>query len=101
MEIKRSGSQPSAKGPRTILPAPCVSTHRSRVKIQPGSAEAGRIEIELPGEPVAALTRNVRALLLLGMRRLFLKVISWRSKKRQMGIPFIAPLSGSRWNPLA
>jgi hypothetical protein len=45
--------------------------------------EAGRIEIELPGEPVAALLQNVRALLLLGMRGLFFKVISWRSKKRQ------------------
>ena len=37
----------------------------------------------MPGEPVAALSQNVRALLLLGMRGLFLKVSSWRSKKRQ------------------
>ncbi len=37
----------------------------------------------MPSEPVAALSQNVRALLLLSVRRLFLNVSSWRSKKRQ------------------
>ena len=41
-----------------------------------GGGEAGRIEVELPLEPVAALSQNVRALLLRRMRGLFLKVIS-------------------------
>ena len=46
--------------------------------------EFGGIKIELGGEPVPALLQNVRAPLLLGVRGLFLKVISWRSKKRQI-----------------
>jgi hypothetical protein len=38
--------------------------------------EFQRIEVGLPGEPVPALLQNVRALLLLGVRGLFLTVIS-------------------------
>ena len=45
--------------------------------------EFGGIKIELAGEPVPALLQNVRALLLLGVRGLFLNVTPWRSKKRQ------------------
>jgi hypothetical protein len=38
----------------------------------------------LRGKPVLALPQDVRALLLLGMRGLFLNVIPWRSKKHQI-----------------
>ena len=43
-----------------------------------------RIEVELRPKPLLALLQYVRALLLLGMRGFFLKVIPWRSKKRQI-----------------
>jgi hypothetical protein len=43
-----------------------------------------RIEIELRPEPFLTLLQNIRALLFLGVRGLFLKVISWRSKNRQI-----------------
>ena len=42
------------------------------------------IEIELRPKPFLALLQDVGPLLLLGMRGFFLKVISCRSKKRQI-----------------
>src|SRR5579871_1124736 len=42
------------------------------------------VRIELRPKPRLALLQDVRALLLLGVGSLFLKVISWRSKKRQI-----------------
>ena len=47
--------------------------------------EPRRIELEMAGEPVPTLLQNVRALLLLGMRGLFLNVMLQRSKKRHSG----------------
>ena len=46
--------------------------------------EFPRVQIELRPKPRLALLQDVRALLLLSVRGLFLKVISWRSKKRQI-----------------
>jgi hypothetical protein len=46
--------------------------------------EFPRVQIELRPKPRLTLPQDVRALLLLGVRGLFLKVISWRSKKRQI-----------------
>jgi hypothetical protein len=45
--------------------------------------EFPRVQIELRPKPRLALLQDVRALLLLGVRGLFLKVTPWRSKKRQ------------------
>ena len=42
-----------------------------------------RIEIELALEPVLAPLQDVGAVLLGGVRRLFLRVIPWRAKKRR------------------
>jgi len=41
-----------------------------------------RIEIELAVEPVLAFREDVRALLLAGVRGLFLRVSRWRTRKR-------------------
>ena len=77
MAVRNGGAQPS--------PAPTTSAFARQIGGGAGLVdedELRRIEIELAREPVPALLQNVRALLLLGMRGLFLKVISWRSKKR-------------------
>ena len=74
-----SGAQPST--------APTASAFARHVGGGPGLVDEHqlrRIEVELPHEPSLALRQNVRASLFLGMRGLFLKVISWRSKKRQI-----------------
>jgi hypothetical protein len=75
--VWNGGAQPSA-APRAAAGARHIRRRAGLVD----EHQAGRIEIELPGNPIAALSQNVRALLLLGVRRLFLNVISWRSKKR-------------------
>ena len=65
MAVRNGGAQPPA--------APTASALARHIRRSPGLVdehEAGRIEIEWPGEPGAALTHNVRALLLLGMRGL-------------------------------
>ena len=77
MAVRNGGAQPSA-APRNVRGC---APYWSKPQVS-SMNQAGRIEIELPGKPVAALAQNVRALLLLGVRKL-LKVISWRSKKRQ------------------
>jgi hypothetical protein len=46
--------------------------------------EFPRVQIELRPKPRLALLQDVRALLLLSVRGLFLKVISCRSKKRHI-----------------
>ena len=46
--------------------------------------QLGRIEVELLREPSLTLLQNVRALLFLRMRGLFLNVIPCRSKNRQI-----------------
>jgi hypothetical protein len=76
--VRNGGTQPSAE-PR----ASARARHIRRGSGLVDKYQAGRIEIELPGKPVAALPQNVRASLLLGVHGLFLNVISWRSKKRQ------------------
>jgi hypothetical protein len=43
-----------------------------------------RIEVELAVEPSPPPFKDVRAVLFAGVRRLFLNVMSWRSKKRQI-----------------
>ena len=45
--------------------------------------EALRVEVELAFEPVFAPLHDVRAILLAGVRGLFLRVILWRSRNRQ------------------
>ncbi len=65
MAVRNGGAQSSA--------APTASAFARHIRRSPGlidEHEASRIEIELPGEPVAALSHNVRALLLLGVRGL-------------------------------
>jgi hypothetical protein len=70
-------------------PSPSPATAAFARQIGGGSCfinenKLSRIEIELRPKPFLALLQDVRALLLLGMRGLFLKVISWRSKNRQI-----------------
>jgi hypothetical protein len=65
MAVRNGGAQPSA--------APTASAFARHIRRSPGlldEHQAGRIEIELPGKPVAALSHNVRVLLLLGVRGL-------------------------------
>ena len=79
MAVRNSGSQPST--------APTASAFAHHVRGGPGLVDEHqlrRIEVELPREPGPTLRQNVRAPLFLGMRSLFLKVISWRSKNRQI-----------------
>ena len=60
---------------------------RARLVDAPGFVDENefpRIQVELRPKPRLTLLQDVRALLLLGMRGLFLNVISWRSKKRQI-----------------
>ena len=79
MAVRNGGSQPST--------TPAATAFARHVRRGPGFVDENqlcRIEVGLPGEPGAPLLQNVRALLLLGMRGLFLNVIPWRSKKRQI-----------------
>ena len=60
-------------------PSPAASVFARQIGGSAGlidKNEFQRIEVCLPGEPVPALPQNVRALLLLGVRGLFLTVIS-------------------------
>ncbi len=75
MAVRNGGAQPSAvrNGGAQPSAAPTASAFARHIRRGPGlldEHQAGRIEIELPGEPVAALSHNVRALLLLGVRGL-------------------------------
>ena len=64
--VWNGGAQPSA-APRAAAGARHIRRRAGLVD----EHQAGRIEIELPGKPIAALFQNVRALLLRGVRRLF------------------------------
>ena len=71
MAMRNGGAQPSS--------APATSAFARQIGGSPSLVdedEFQRIEVGLPGEPVPALLQNVRALLLLGVRGLFLTVIS-------------------------
>ena len=71
MAVRNRGAQPS--------PSPAASAFARQIGGSAGlidENEFQRIEVGLPGEPVPALLQNVRALLLLGVRGLFLTVIS-------------------------
>jgi hypothetical protein len=66
MAVRNGGAQSSA--------APRASAAARHLRRSPGLVDehqAGRIKIESPGKPVAAPPQNVRALLLLGVRRFF------------------------------
>ena len=79
MAVGNADAQPS--------PSPAASAFARQICGSAGlidENEPSRIEVELRPKPLLALLQYVRALLLLGMRGLFLKVISWRSKKRQI-----------------
>jgi hypothetical protein len=68
--VRNGGAQPAT--------APASPAFTGQVRRRPGLVdeyEFRRIEIELPGKPVPTPLQNVRALLFLGVRRLFLKVI--------------------------
>ena len=65
MAVRNGGAQP--------LAAPTASAFARHIRRSPGLVDehqASRIEIELPGKPGAALSQNVRALLLLRVRGL-------------------------------
>jgi hypothetical protein len=70
MAVRYGGAHPA-----TAPTAPAFARH---VRGSPGLVDEhqlSRVEIELPGKPNLSLLQNVRALLLLGVRGLFLKVI--------------------------
>ena len=71
MTVRNGGAQPSS-APATSAFAGQIGGSSSLVD----ENKSQRIEVGLPGEPVPALFRNVRALLLLGVHGLFLTVIS-------------------------
>ncbi len=69
--MRNGGAQPSS--------SPTASAFARQIGGSAGLVdenESQRIEVGLPGEPVLALLQNVGALLLLGVRGLFLTVIS-------------------------
>ena len=71
MAVRNRGAQTS--------PSPAASVFARQIGGSAGlidENEFQRIEVGLPGEPVPALLQNVRAQLLLGVRGLFLTVIS-------------------------
>jgi len=79
MGVRNSDAQPSTPS--------ASSAFARQIGGRPGLVDEHqfpRIEAELRGKPVLALHQDVRAQLLRGMRRLFLNVIPWRSKKRQI-----------------
>ena len=79
MAMRNADAQPSS--------SPAASAFARQIGGGPGFVdenELPRIEVELRPKPSLTLLQDVRPLLLLGMRGLFLNVISWRSKKRQI-----------------
>ena len=79
MAVGNADPQPS--------PSPASSALARQIGGNPGFVDENkfpRIEVELRPKPFLTLLQNIRALLLRGVRRFFLNVISWRSKKRQI-----------------
>jgi hypothetical protein len=69
------------------LSASAAAVRPGHVRRCPGLVdedEALRVEVELALEPGFAPLQDVRTILLRGMGRLFLRVISWRAKKRRI-----------------
>ena len=79
MAVRDGGSQPAA-APR----ASALARHVCRGPGLVDEHQLRRIEVGLPRKPGAPLLQNVGALLLFGVRGLFLYVIPWRSKNRQI-----------------
>jgi len=79
MTVRDADPQPS--------PSPAASAFARQIGGSPGFVDENklpRIDVELRPKPRLTLLQDVRTLLFLGMCGLFLKVISWRSKKRQI-----------------
>jgi G:T/U-mismatch repair DNA glycosylase len=75
----------NAAAQAVAAPAPAVATrHVGRRRRLIDEHQFQRIEVELTVEPSPSPFKDVRAVLLTRMRRLFLYVMSWRSKKRQI-----------------
>lgn len=63
----------------------CPTVGANHVGLRPGLIDEdklGRIEIELPLEPVLPLLQNVWPVLLGRVEGLFFRVMAWRAKKR-------------------
>jgi hypothetical protein len=70
-----------------VFQCPCGTLRAGHVGLRPGLVdedEALRIEVELAIEPGFAPLQDVGTILFRGMGGLFLRVISWRAKKRRI-----------------